>query len=152
MDPAKLIKASIEKQKEPVDLVIMGKQAVDDDAGQTGQMLAGLLGWSQATFANKVEVDEANGVALATWEIDGGFQGVRCKLPLVVTTDLRLNRWSGTGRWLLVLWVRSVFQGIGTLRVALRFCCFCSIVGDVDGLVSRDKARFACGWRGGSPR
>lgn len=88
---AKLIKASIEKQKEPVDLVIMGKQAIDDDAGQTGQMLAGLLGWSQATFASKVEVDEANKVALVTREIDGGLQEVRCKLPLVVTTDLRLN-------------------------------------------------------------
>jgi len=88
---AKLIKASIEKQKEPVDLVIMGKQAIDDDAGQTGQMLAGLLGWSQATFASKVEVDEANKVALVTREIDGGLQEVRCKLPLIVTTDLRLN-------------------------------------------------------------
>jgi len=88
---AKLIKAAIEKQKEPVDLVIMGKQAIDDDAGQTGQMLAGLLGWSQATFASKVEVDEANQVALVTREIDGGLQEVRCKLPLVVTTDLRLN-------------------------------------------------------------
>ena len=88
---AKLIKASIEKQKEPVDLVIMGKQAIDDDAGQTGQMLAGLLGWSQATFANKVEVDEANGVAFVTREIDGGLQEVKCKLPLIVTTDLRLN-------------------------------------------------------------
>jgi electron transfer flavoprotein beta subunit len=88
---AKLIKASIEKQKEPVDLVIMGKQAIDDDAGQTGQMLAGLLGWSQATFASKVEVDEANKIALVTREIDGGLQEVRCKLPLVVTTDLRLN-------------------------------------------------------------
>jgi len=88
---AKLIKASIEKQKEPVDLVIMGKQAIDDDAGQTGQMLAGLLGWSQATFASKVEVDETNKVALVTREIDGGLQEVRCKLPLVVTTDLRLN-------------------------------------------------------------
>jgi len=88
---AKLIKAAIERQKEPVDLVIMGKQAIDDDAGQTGQMLAGLLGWSQATFASKVEVDEANKVALVTREIDGGLQEVRCKLPLVVTTDLRLN-------------------------------------------------------------
>lgn len=88
---AKLIKASIEKQKEPVDLVIMGKQAIDDDAGQTGQMLAGLLGWSQATFASKVEIDEPNKVALVTREIDGGLQEVKCKLPLIVTTDLRLN-------------------------------------------------------------
>ena len=88
---AKLIKASIEKQGEPVDLVIMGKQAIDDDAGQTGQMLAGLLGWSQATFASKVEVDEPNKVALVTREIDGGLQEVKCKLPLIVTTDLRLN-------------------------------------------------------------
>ena len=88
---AKLIKASIEKQKEPVDLVIMGKQAIDDDAGQTGQMLAGLLGWSQATFASKVEIDEPNKVAHVSREIDGGLQEVKCKLPLVVTTDLRLN-------------------------------------------------------------
>lgn len=90
---AKILKAVIEKQKEkePVDLVILGKQAIDDDAGQTGQMLAGLLGWSQATFASKVVIDEANGVANVTREIDGGLQELKCKLPLVVTTDLRLN-------------------------------------------------------------
>jgi hypothetical protein len=72
-----------------VDLVIMGKQAIDDDAGQTGQMLAGLLGWGQATFASKVEVDAGKGEAMVMREIDGGSEEIRCRLPLVVTTDLR---------------------------------------------------------------
>jgi len=71
------------------DLVILGKQAIDDDSGVTGQMLAGLLGWSQATFASKVEVDVATNEAVVTREIDGGAEQVRCRLPLVVTTDLR---------------------------------------------------------------
>jgi len=69
----------------------MGKQAIDDDAGQTGQMLAGLMGWAQATFASKVDVDAVQKVAHVTREIDGGLEEVRCRLPLVVTTDLRLN-------------------------------------------------------------
>lgn len=72
-----------------MDLVIMGKQAIDDDAGQTGQMLAGLLGWSQATFASKVEIDVAKKEATVTREIDGGSEELRCRLPLIVTTDLR---------------------------------------------------------------
>jgi len=90
---AKILRAVIERQreKEPVDLVIMGKQAIDDDAGQTGQMLAGLLGWPQATFASKLVVDEAKKEASVTREIDGGLQELKCRLPLVVTTDLRLN-------------------------------------------------------------
>lgn len=89
---AKILRAIIDKQKEnPVDLVILGKQAIDDDAGQTGQMLAGLMGWSQATFASKVVIDEAKGEASVTREIDGGLQELKCKLPLIVTTDLRLN-------------------------------------------------------------
>lgn len=90
---AKILRAVIEKQNEtaPVDLVIMGKQAIDDDAGQTGQMLAGLMGWSQATFASKVVIDEAKGEANVTREIDGGLQELKCRLPLIVTTDLRLN-------------------------------------------------------------
>ena len=67
----------------------MGKQAIDDDAGQTGQMLAGLLDWPQATFASKVVVDAVNNEANVTREIDGGLQELKCKLPLVVTTDLR---------------------------------------------------------------
>ena len=86
---AKVLKAVIEKQKEGVDIVILGKQAIDDDAGQTGQMLAVLLDWPQATFASKLEVDAAKGVANVTREIDGGLEEVRCQLPLVVTTDLR---------------------------------------------------------------
>lgn len=90
---AKALRAIIERQRQEqqaeVDLVILGKQAIDDDAGQTGQMLAGLMGWAQATFASKVVVDVAKKEANVTREIDGGLQEVRCKLPLVVTTDLR---------------------------------------------------------------
>lgn len=86
---AKALRAVIEKQQGGVDLVIMGKQAIDDDAGQTGQMLAGLMGWAQATFASKVVLDLAKKEANVTREIDGGLEEVRCKLPLVVTTDLR---------------------------------------------------------------
>jgi electron transfer flavoprotein beta subunit len=76
-------------QREKPDLVILGKQAIDDDAGQTGQMLAGLTGWAQATFASKVEVDESRGVVTVTREVDGGLQKVECKLPAIITTDLR---------------------------------------------------------------
>ncbi len=74
-----------------IDLVVLGKQAIDDDLGVTGQMLAGLLGWGQATCASRVEVDVAAGEVLVTREIDGGAEELRCRLPLVVTTDLRLN-------------------------------------------------------------
>ncbi|PSR80470.1 hypothetical protein PHLCEN_2v6727 [Hermanssonia centrifuga] len=88
---AKTLRALIEKQKEGVDLVILGKQAIDDDAGQTGQMLAGLLNWPQATFASKVVVDTAKKEVTITREIDGGLQELRCRLPLIITTDLRLN-------------------------------------------------------------
>jgi electron transfer flavoprotein beta subunit len=86
---AKTLKAVIERQKEGVDLVILGKQSIDDDLGLTGQMLSGLMGWSQATFASKIEVDSAKKEVVVTREIDGGGEQVRCKLPLVVTTDLR---------------------------------------------------------------
>ena len=86
---AKALQAVIERQKEGVDLVIMGKQAIDDDAGQSGQMLAGLMGWAQATFASKIEIDTEMKVANVTREIDGGLEELRCKLPLVITTDLR---------------------------------------------------------------
>jgi len=88
---AKALRAVIERQKEGVDVVIMGKQAIDDDAGQTGQMLAGLMGWAQATFASKVEINTEEKTANVTREIDGGLEELRCKLPLVITTDLRLN-------------------------------------------------------------
>ena len=84
---AKLLKAVVEKEQPQV--VILGKQAVDDDAGQTGQMLAGLLGWSQATFASKIVLGD--GDAEITREVDGGLEAIRAKLPVVVTTDLRLN-------------------------------------------------------------
>ncbi|KAJ3486973.1 hypothetical protein NLI96_g3868 [Meripilus lineatus] len=88
---AKALQAVIARQKEGVDLVILGKQAIDDDSCQTGQMLSGLLNWSQATFASKLEVDAAKKEANVTREIDGGLEELKCRLPLVVTTDLRLN-------------------------------------------------------------
>jgi len=84
---AKLLKALVEK--EGPSLVIMGKQAIDDDMNATGQMLAALLGWGQGTFANKVEI--ADGAATVTREVDGGQETVRLTLPAIVTTDLRLN-------------------------------------------------------------
>ena len=84
---AKLLKAIAEK--EGAQLVIMGKQAIDDDSNQTGQMLAGLLGWPQATFASKLKL--ADGRAQVTREVDGGLETVSIRLPAVVTTDLRLN-------------------------------------------------------------
>jgi electron transfer flavoprotein beta subunit len=84
---AKLLKAIA--QKENPGLVILGKQAIDDDCNQTGQMLAALLGWPQATFASKVKI--ADGKAEVTREVDGGLETIAVKLPAVVTTDLRLN-------------------------------------------------------------
>jgi len=84
---AKMLKALIEVEKP--DLVIMGKQAIDDDSNQTGQMLAALLGWPQGTFASNVAV--AGGKVAVTREVDGGLQTVELSLPAVVTTDLRLN-------------------------------------------------------------
>ncbi len=84
---AKLLKAVVEK--ESPQLIIMGKQAIDDDANQTGQMLASLLGWSQATFASKVEVEGDK--ATVTREVDGGLETICVQLPAVITTDLRLN-------------------------------------------------------------
>jgi len=85
---AKLLKAVVDEEKP--ELVVLGKQAIDDDANQTGQMLAALAGWPQATFASKVTL--ADGKAQVTREIDGGLQVVEIKLPAVVTTDLRLNQ------------------------------------------------------------
>jgi electron transfer flavoprotein beta subunit len=81
------ILAAIAKEEEP-QLVILGKQAIDDDNNATGQMLAALLGWPQGTFASKVEVSDS---ATVTREVDGGLETVKLKLPAVVTTDLRLN-------------------------------------------------------------
>ena len=84
---AKILKAIVDEEKP--GLVILGKQAIDDDSNQTGQMLAALLNWSQATFASKLEVDGSD--FNVTREVDGGLQTVKLKGPAIVTTDLRLN-------------------------------------------------------------
>ncbi len=84
---AKILKAIVEAEQP--GLVIMGKQAIDDDCNQTGQMLAALLGWPQGTFASKIAIEGAD--LLVTREIDGGLQTVKLKGPAIVTTDLRLN-------------------------------------------------------------
>jgi electron transfer flavoprotein beta subunit len=84
---AKILKAIAEQEKP--EIIILGKQAIDDDANQTGQMLAGLLGWPQGTFASKIA--PADGALRVTREVDGGLQTILLKLPAVLTTDLRLN-------------------------------------------------------------
>ncbi len=84
---AKLLQAVV--QKENPNFAILGKQAIDDDCNQTGQMLAALLGWSQATFASKLKI--ADGKAEVTREVDGGLETISIKLPAVITADLRLN-------------------------------------------------------------
>ena len=84
---AKLLQAVIATEKP--EIVILGKQAIDDDCNQTGQMLSALLGWSQATFASKIVIGE--GSLSVTREIDGGLETIKVKLPAIVTADLRLN-------------------------------------------------------------
>ena len=84
---AKLLKVIVEKENS--DLVIVGKQAIDDDSSQTGPMQAALLGWAQGTFASKIEISD--GMAVVTREVDGGLETLSLKMPVVVTTDLRLN-------------------------------------------------------------
>ncbi|MBT5945197.1 MAG: electron transfer flavoprotein subunit beta/FixA family protein [Rhodospirillaceae bacterium] len=84
---AKMLKALVDK--ESPDLVILGKQAIDDDANQTGQMLAALLGWPQATFVSELELND--GTVKAVREIDGGLETIEVNLPAIVTVDLRLN-------------------------------------------------------------
>jgi electron transfer flavoprotein beta subunit len=84
---AKILKAVVTEEKP--DLVILGKQAIDDDCNQVGQMLAALLAWPQGTFAAKVEIED--GSIAVTREVDGGLQTLSLKLPAIVTTDLRLN-------------------------------------------------------------
>jgi electron transfer flavoprotein beta subunit len=84
---AKFLKAIVEQEKP--GLVILGKQAIDDDCNQTGQMLAALIGWPQGTFASKLLIEGDN--ILVTREVDGGMQTVKLKAPAIVTTDLRLN-------------------------------------------------------------
>ena len=85
---AKILKGIVEEEQP--GLVILGKQAIDDDANQTGQMLAALTGWSQGTFASKVVIE--GDTAKVTREIDGGLQTIEIKMPAIVTTDLRLNQ------------------------------------------------------------
>jgi electron transfer flavoprotein beta subunit len=84
---AKLLKAIVEREQP--GLVLMGKQAIDDDSNQTAQMLAGLLGWPQATFASRIEI--ADGAATVAREVDEGIETIRVRLPAVVSVDLRLN-------------------------------------------------------------
>lgn len=84
---AKILKALVDK--ESPDIVIVGKQAIDDDSNQTGQMLAALLDWPQATFASKLELGD--GSATVIREIDGGLETIKVRMPMVLTTDLRLN-------------------------------------------------------------
>jgi electron transfer flavoprotein beta subunit len=84
---AKILKAIIETEQP--DLVIMGKQAIDDDSNQTGQMLAALLGWPQGTFASKLTLEGSD--VVVTREVDGGLQTLKLNGPAIVTTDLRLN-------------------------------------------------------------
>lgn len=84
---AKILKALVDKEQP--NLIIMGKQSIDDDSNQTGQILAALLGWPQATFASKVELSDT--AAKVTREIDGGLETIEIKLPAIITTDLRLN-------------------------------------------------------------
>ena len=86
---AKLLRGVVEKEN--INLVLLGKQAIDGDQGQTGQMLAGLLGWPQATQASQVDVKDGQGTGEVTHEVDGGSETLRAKLPMVITTDLRLN-------------------------------------------------------------
>ena len=87
LNVAKIIKA-VSEEENP-DLIILGKQAIDDDSNQTGQMLAALLGWSQGTFASELKIND--GKANVVREIDGGLQTLEIKLPAIITTDLRLN-------------------------------------------------------------
>ncbi|XP_041001789.1 electron transfer flavoprotein subunit beta, mitochondrial [Juglans microcarpa x Juglans regia] len=87
---AKLLKALVEVENP--GLLILGKQAIDDDCNQTGQMVAGLLGWPQGTFASKVVLDKENQVATVDREVDGGLETLSLNLPAVITTDLRLNQ------------------------------------------------------------
>ena len=84
---AKILRAVVEREKP--GLVLLGKQAIDDDCNQTGQMLAALLGWSQGTFASNLEINDH--IANVTREVDGGLETVALRMPAVVTTDLRLN-------------------------------------------------------------
>jgi electron transfer flavoprotein beta subunit len=84
---AKLLKGAVEAEQPK--FIILGKQAIDDDCNQTGQMLAALLGWPQATFASKLVIE--GDAALVTREVDGGLETIKIKLPAVITTDLRLN-------------------------------------------------------------
>jgi electron transfer flavoprotein beta subunit len=91
---AKILSA-IARNESPIGLVILGKQAIDDDSNQTGQMMAALLQWPQATFASKIDIitnNTNNSIAMVTREVDGGLETLKVPLPAVITTDLRLNQ------------------------------------------------------------
>ncbi len=92
LEPLNIAKclSAIAKQQQ-CNIIIMGKQAIDDDCNQTGQMLAGVLQWPQATFASKITLDKNNQTVEVVREIDGGLETLALKLPCVITTDLRLN-------------------------------------------------------------
>lgn len=79
-------------EQEKPDIVLMGKQAIDDDSSQVGGMLAGMLNWPQANFASKIDLDTAASQVTVSREIDGGLETLKLKLPAVITTDLRLNQ------------------------------------------------------------
>ena len=134
---AKLLKAVTEKEE--ANLVILGKQSIDDDACQTGQMLAGLLGWPQATQASEVHFEGEN--VMVTKEVDGGVETIRAKLPMIITTDLRLNepRYASLPNIMKAKkkkMEKKAFSDYGvdpaqrlkTLKVAGKWCeCHCSI-------------------------
>lgn len=86
---AKLLRGVVEREKPSI--VLLGKQAIDDDSNQTGQMLAGMLNWPQGTFASAVTVDDAKTKVQLTREVDGGLETLLLDLPVVITADLRLN-------------------------------------------------------------
>ena len=86
---AKILAALAQQQQ--AQLVLLGKQAIDDDCNQTGQMLAALLGWPQGTFSSKVEINKTENTVLVTREVDGGLETLQLSIPAVITTDLRLN-------------------------------------------------------------
>lgn len=117
---AKTLRAIIE-QEGGVDMVIMGKQAIDDDAGQTGQMLAGLLSWPQATFASKIDVQADLKSIEVTREIDGGLENLKCRLPAIITTDLRYDAQICNAVRCLIFFPR--LNGLSTPFSQLRFIC-----------------------------
>ncbi|KAL6718696.1 putative electron transfer flavoprotein subunit [Lecanora helva] len=148
---AKLLKQVVGEEK--VNLVILGKQSIDDDANQTGQMLAGLLGWGQATQASQIEFSGDGEKVDVTREVDGGVETLRSRLPMVITTDLRLNepRYASLPNIMKAKKKRVDKRGIGDFGVDLVAGRRLEVlkvqeppprqgggkVGDVDGLIGR---------------